>query len=102
MNRRLRRAGYGVSETRPGAGNPPPTAALELVLRDGARVTIYGYASASDATRAAKPFASIELTNPKQFQLRRVGSRLYVGTIEEPAALPMRAFNAVVAAAEGD
>jgi hypothetical protein len=63
-------------------------------------VTVYAYASVQDAIRVAKTFASLERTYPKQFELRRVGPRVYVGTIQEPAVLPMGAFNGVVSAAE--
>lgn len=98
---RLSGVGYVVTDRSPGTGNPPATAALDVALTGGGKVTILFYESAADATRAAKPFVSIEGTNPKQFELRETGPRLYVGTIEEPATLRTQAFNAIVAAAEG-
>jgi hypothetical protein len=72
-----------VTEIRVGTGKPRAQAALEVTLGQGGRVTVYISASASDATRAARPFAPIERSNPRQFELRKRGAHLYVGTIEE-------------------
>jgi hypothetical protein len=98
---RLSDAGYVVTGRSPGTGNPPPSAALEVALAGGGKVRVLFYGSAADAIRAARPFSSLERSNPKQFALRRAGARLYVGTIQEPATLPMPTFNKIVSVAEG-
>jgi hypothetical protein len=101
IEKRLEAAGYLVSQGQVGTGNPPATKALRVALPGGGDVTIYTYTSASDAVAAAKPFASVEHQFPKQFQLARVGDHLYVGTVQQPAVLPVAAFNKLVKAAEG-
>ena len=68
-----------------------------MVSLGAAEVTVYVYAADAEARRSIKEFASLERDFPKQFEVRRVGSVLYVGTIEEPATLPTRKFNRVVA-----
>jgi hypothetical protein len=95
---RLRAAGYVVADANPGTGEPRAVSALDVRLAHGARVTIYFYRTAADAARAARPFRSLERTNPKQFELRRLGKTLYVGTVEEPAVLSPAAFGDVLLA----
>jgi len=97
---RLQSAGYAVSEVDPGSGSPPALAALEVKL-GGGQVKVYFYGSAFDAKAALRQFQPIEKENPDQFEVSASSSRLYVGTIEEPAVLPLNEFNDVVAEAEG-
>lgn len=97
---RLDAAGFAVEEGAGASGNPALQAELDVSL-GAAKVTIYVYASDTDAAKVRGEFRPIERQKPKQIEVRRVGRTVYVGTIEEPASLPMGKFNRVVAVGGG-
>lgn len=72
-----------------------PIAEFEVMLGAG-KVTGYVYSSDASAAKKLKEFAPVERDFPDQFEARRVGRVLYVGTIEEPGKLPMPEYRRVV------
>lgn len=98
---RLEGAGYSVEDDDPGSGTPAAEGALQVKLGRG-RVRVLFYKSPADAKRAMRPFGSVEQANPEQIEVDRRRSTLYVGTIEEPASLPLPRFQKLIDAGEGD
>lgn len=74
---------------------PPATGQVEVALGD-AQGTIYSYATAAEARAEAKPLRAVEAESPKQAKVAVEGRYVIVGTIEEPASLPVGRFNKLV------
>lgn len=98
---RLEGAGYDVQDEEV-SGEPMPIGAFSAELKGGASVTVYVHASAEDAATAEAELAVVEQESPDQIEIETRGSTLYVGTIEEPASLPVDDFNELIAVAEGE
>jgi hypothetical protein len=97
---RLDAAGYSVSVEALDASSGIPATAEVYVNLAGWQAKVYPNLTTAHARMTAKEFAPIEGEVPQQFEIRRIGTNVYVGTIEEPAKLPMREFNKIVAVAE--
>ena len=102
---RLARAGYAVTREAVGSGRPVPIGVLNVAKRRAGAgafgVTVYVFRTAPEARTARRAFGPVEKSNRKQIEVEVVGPDLYVGTIEEPAVLPLAEFEKLVSAAEG-
>jgi hypothetical protein len=101
LRTRLEKAGYTVQDEDVGSGTPRPEGALSVALGHGGQVTIYVYGSYTDAAKSEVSFIPVEKKNPAQIAVISKGKNVYVGTIQEPATLPLVKFRKVIATAEG-
>lgn len=93
-------AGYDVRDAPLGSGKPKPADALATKIGAG-ELTIYVYATADEAAQSKAEFASVEKDFPDQTEVRKEGTAVYVGTIEEPDTLSLPSFRTAVDVATG-
>jgi len=97
---RLEDAGFQVRFAERGSGSPRASRAFSVPLGRGAQVTIYLYPSAAAAKAKLAEFKPLLRDMPDQVAAVAEGDLLLVGTIQEPAKLPVSKFEKVVQAAK--